>query len=127
MTTLFFVGLIPTISTSSLSLTVPLSTLPVTTVPLPVIVRTSSIGIKNGLSFSLTGSGIYESHASINSRIAFSAAGSPSRAFLALPLITGTVSPGKPYFVNKSLTSISTKSINSGSSTKSVLFKKTTI
>jgi len=27
---------------------IPLSTLPVTTVPLPVIVKTSSIGIKNG-------------------------------------------------------------------------------
>ena len=42
------VGLIPTISTSSPTLIIPLSTLPVTTVPLPVIVNTSSIGIKNG-------------------------------------------------------------------------------
>ena len=40
-------ALIPTISSSSPVLTIPLSTLPVTTVPLPVIVKTSSIGIRN--------------------------------------------------------------------------------
>ena len=48
----------PTISTSSLTLTTPRSTRPVTTVPRPVIVKTSSTGIRNGLSVSRTGSGI---------------------------------------------------------------------
>ena len=37
----------------------PLSTLPVTTVPRPDIVNTSSIGIRKGLSTSLCGVGIY--------------------------------------------------------------------
>ena len=37
---------------------------PVTTVPRPVIVNTSSTGIRNGLSSSRTGSGMNESHAS---------------------------------------------------------------
>ena len=46
----FCVGRIPTISTSSPVWTMPCSTLPVTTVPRPVIVNTSSIGIRNGLS-----------------------------------------------------------------------------
>ena len=53
----FEVSLIPTISRSSPVLTIPLSTLPVTTVPLPVIVKTSSIGIKNCLSTGLSGCG----------------------------------------------------------------------
>ena len=58
VTTVFVEGLIPTISTSSCNLTSPLSTLPVTTVPLPVIVITSSIGIKNGWSIGLSGVGM---------------------------------------------------------------------
>ena len=58
VTIVFVEGLIPTISTSSWTLTCPLSTLPVTTVPRPVIVITSSIGIKNGLSTGLAGVGI---------------------------------------------------------------------
>src|SRR4029450_13120041 len=41
-------GWIPTISTSSPTLTTPCSTRPVTTVPRPVIVNTSSIGMRNG-------------------------------------------------------------------------------
>ena len=40
----------PTISTVSLTLTTPRSMRPVTTVPRPVIVKTSSIGMRNGLS-----------------------------------------------------------------------------
>ena len=60
---------IPTISTSSPTFTIPRSTRPVTTVPRPVIVNTSSIGIKNGLSISRVGSGMNVSTASINSKI----------------------------------------------------------
>ena len=59
----------------------PCSTLPVTTVPRPVIVNTSSIGIKNGLSNSRTGSGIDASAASINSMIFACHSSSPSNAF----------------------------------------------
>ena len=40
----------PTISISSPGLTTPRSTRPVTTVPRPLIPKTSSIGIRNGLS-----------------------------------------------------------------------------
>ena len=54
----FWVGRIPTISTSSPVWIRPCSTLPVTTVPRPVIENTSSIGIRNGLSSSRTGSGM---------------------------------------------------------------------
>jgi len=53
----------PTISTGSFNLTIPLSILPVTTVPLPEIENISSIGIKNGLSKSLCGKGMYVSNA----------------------------------------------------------------
>ena len=48
----------PTISISSPILIWPCSTRPVTTVPRPVIVKTSSIGIRNGLSMSRVGSGM---------------------------------------------------------------------
>jgi hypothetical protein len=58
VTTVFWVGRMPTISTSSLILTMPRSTRPVTTVPRPEMVMTSSIGIKNGLSLARTGSGM---------------------------------------------------------------------
>jgi hypothetical protein len=47
----------PTISTSSLTFTLPRSIRPVTTVPRPEIENTSSIGIRNGLSTSRSGSG----------------------------------------------------------------------
>src|SRR5262249_47769906 len=49
VTTVFAVGRNPTISTSSPTLTIPRSTRPVHTVPRPVIVNTSSTGIRNGL------------------------------------------------------------------------------
>jgi hypothetical protein len=42
---------------SSFTLTIPRSTRPVTTVPRPEMLNTSSIGIRNGLSMSRTGSG----------------------------------------------------------------------
>jgi hypothetical protein len=50
VTTFFFVGPNPMISISSPTFTLPRSTLPVTTVPRPEIEKTSSIGIRNGLS-----------------------------------------------------------------------------
>ena len=49
-----------------------------------------------------------------------------SRAFRPEPRITGISSPGKLYFFKSSRTSVSTRSISSGSSTMSHLFKKTT-
>ena len=61
----------PTISTSSPTLTMPRSMRPVTTVPRPEIENTSSIGIRNGWSFGRCGCGMYSSTAFINSRIAF--------------------------------------------------------
>ena len=48
----------PTISTSSPELMMPCSTRPVATVPRPVIEKTSSTGIRNGLSRSRSGSGM---------------------------------------------------------------------
>ena len=121
------VSLIPTISISSLTLTSPLSILPVTTVPLPWIVKISSMGIKKGLSSSLTGSGMKESKEFTSSLIFSTLSASPSRAFRAEPVIIGVSSPGKSYSVRRSLTSISTSSISSASSTWSALFKNTTM
>src|SRR5574344_862630 len=117
----------PTISTLSLTFTTPLSTLPVATVPLPVIENTSSTLIKNGLSTSLCGNFIFSSIASISAIIESTPSLSPCNAFNALPLIIAVLSPSNPYFVNNSLTSISTKSNNSLSSTASHLFKNTTM
>ena len=57
-TVVVVLGRIPTISTFSPTLTVPCSTLPVATVPRPVMVNTSSTGIKNGLSITRSGSGM---------------------------------------------------------------------
>jgi hypothetical protein len=51
-------GRMPTISISSLTLTMPRSMRPVTTVPRPVIVKTSSTGMRNGLSTSRSGVGM---------------------------------------------------------------------
>jgi hypothetical protein len=63
------VSLIPTISSSSPTLTMPASIRPVTTVPRPEIENTSSIGIIKVLSVSRLGVGIYESSASTNLKI----------------------------------------------------------
>ena len=109
----------PTISSSSPTLTIPLSTLPVQTVPLPEIENTSSIGIRNGLSLSLSGCGINSSTAFINSAIEFLPISSSrlSTAANADPLTIGVVSPGKSYSLRISLISTSTSSSNSASST----------
>ena len=59
VTTVFRVAsCIPTISISSPTFTIPRSTRPVTTVPRPVIVKMSSIGIRNGLSTGRGGVGM---------------------------------------------------------------------
>jgi hypothetical protein len=128
VTVVFLVSLIPTISTSSHTLIIHCSILPVTTVPLPLIENTSSIGIKKGLSNGLSGIGTHFSIASNNSIIVFapySFSKSPgfSKATNQEPLIIGVVSHGKSYLFNKSLISISTNSNISASSTISHLFK----
>ena len=79
----FCVGRIPTISISSPVWITPCSTLPVTTVPRPVIENTSSIGIRNGLSRSRVGSGTKLSTASISASTPAPASASPSSAFSA--------------------------------------------
>ena len=56
-------------STVSLTLTTPRSIRPVMTVPRPVMVKTSSTGIRNGLSISRSGCGMCSSTASISSMI----------------------------------------------------------
>ena len=73
----------------------PCSTLPVTTVPRPVMDMTSSTGIRKGLSTSRSGSGMYESTASMSSTIFSLHSGSPSSAFSALTRTIGVSSPGK--------------------------------
>ena len=98
----FCVALRPTISISSPVWTIPCSTLPVTTVPRPVIENTSSIGIRNGLSRSRSGSGMYSSTAAISSMIcSWRASASPSSAFSAETLTTGVSSPGNSYSVQQ--------------------------
>src|SRR5205809_2585333 len=127
--TVFCVGRSPTISISSPTLITPRSTLPVTTVPRPEIENTSSTGIRNGLSISLFGVGIYESSASasFSTDLVPSSESSPSRALSALPITIGVLSPGKSYFDKSSLTSTSTSSRSSLSSTMSALFRYTTM
>src|SRR6478752_864441 len=80
VTVVFWTGRMPTISTSELMARVPRSARPVTTVPRPVIVKTSSIGIRKGLSRSRTGSGTDSSTASMRSSMDLTHSGSPSRA-----------------------------------------------
>ena len=58
VTTVFAVALIPTISTSSPTFTIPRSMRPVATVPRPEIENTSSTGIRNGLSVARCGVGM---------------------------------------------------------------------
>src|SRR5579884_1784324 len=69
VTTTLRVSRIPTISTSSPTFTFPRSTRPVTTVPRPLIPKTSSMGMRKGLSTSRTGVGMYVSMASRSSGI----------------------------------------------------------
>ena len=84
-----------------------------------IIEKTSSTGIRNGLSTSRSGSGIKVSHASIRSTIHLLADSSLGEfnAFNAEPLMIGVSSPGKSYSLSKSRSSISTSSNSSGSST----------
>ena len=58
VTTVLAVGLRPTISTSSPTLTMPRSMRPVATVPRPEMENTSSTGIRNGLSLARAGVGM---------------------------------------------------------------------
>ncbi len=92
-----------------------------------MIVNTSSIGIKNGLSMSRSGSGMNVSTALMSSRIFGAHSASPSSAFNALTRITGVSSPGNSYSESSSRTSSSTSSRISSSSTMSALFNATTI
>ena len=114
----------PTISTSSIFLRIPRSTRPVTTVPRPSIVNTSSTHMRNGLSTSRVGSGIKLSRASSKAAICASPSGLPARAAVAEARTIGVVSPGKPYFVSNSRISISMSSSKSASA-RSTLFKQT--
>ena len=95
--TVLAVGRNPTISTGSLILTMPCSTLPVATVPRPEMVKTSSTGIKKGLSISRTGSGMNESTASISLSTPSAASASPSSALRAETADDGVSSPGNSY------------------------------
>src|SRR5260370_401258 len=68
VTTVFCVGLKPTISTSSPTLILPRSTRPVATVPRPAMENTSSTGIKNGLSLARCRAGNAPSNRPIHRR-----------------------------------------------------------
>ena len=130
VTVVSWVSLMPTISTLSPTLTTPRSTRPVTTVPRPEMVNTSSMGIRNGLSAARSGVLIQVSTASMSSQMqaysgAFGSVDSEIRAFRAEPLMIGVSSPGKSYLSSSSRTSISTSSSSSGSSTWSTLFRNT--
>ena len=74
----------------------PVSILPVTTVHLPEIVKTSLIGIKKAPSTGLSGSGTYVSKVSISLVTAVIPISevSPSTAFNALPTMIGVTTPG---------------------------------
>ncbi len=126
--TVFCVSRMPTSSTLSPVCTTPRSIRPVATVPRPEIENTSSTGIRNGLSRSRCGSGMYVSRASSSSKMHFASAlsASPlSSALSALPRMIGVLSPGNSYWSRSSRTSISTRSSSSGSSTMSHLFMNT--
>ena len=84
-------------STVSLTLTTPRSIRPVTTVPRPVIVKTSSTGMRNGLSISRSGCGIAVSTAFMSSMSLSPHSASPSSAFSAETRTTGRSSPGNSY------------------------------
>ena len=82
-------------STVSFVLTMPRSMRPVTTVPRPVIVKTSSTGMRNGFSVSRSGVGIDSSTAFMSSSSFALHSGSPSSALSADTWTTGRSSPGK--------------------------------
>ena len=122
-----FSSRIPMMSTVSLILTIPRSIRPVTTVPRPVIVKTSSTGMRNGFSVSRSGCGMNSSTASISSRTDSPHLASPLSAGAAATRITGASSPGNSYSDSSSRTSSSTSSMSSSSSTMSHLLSATTI
>ena len=116
------------ISTSSPTLMMPRSMRPVATVPRPLIENTSSIAIRNGLSMSRTGSGMYAverveqlADRLLPLRVAVERREAPR------PRTTGALSPSNLYLLRSSRTSISTRSSISGSSTASHLFRNTTM
>ena len=101
VTTVLRVGARPTISASSIGLIVPRSMRPVTTVPRPLMLNTSSMGIRNGLSVSRTGVGMYSSTARMRFQMhsysgAFGSLLVLSSTPSAEPRTTGMSSPGKP-------------------------------
>ena len=75
MTVVLF-GLRPTISMVSPTLALPRSIRPVPTVPRPLMLNTSSTGIRNGLSISRCGIGTYSSSALTSSSIGLQASSS---------------------------------------------------
>ena len=93
VTVVFWGSRMPRISTSELIGSLPRSTRPVTTVPRPVMVNTSSMGMRKGLSMSRSGVGMYSSTASMSSLILATHSGSPSRALRADTRMTGASSP----------------------------------
>ncbi len=117
------------ISISSFTFTMPRSMRPVTTVPRPEIENTSSTGIRNGLSTSRFGTGMYLSISSTSLITEGTPIGlvSPSSALSAEPMMIGVASPGNLYTDSSSRTSISTSSSSSLSSTMSALFMYTTM
>ncbi len=103
---------------------------PVTTVPRPVMVNTSSTGIRNGLSTSRFGSGMKWSQASSSLPMLLTpkSESSPSSALSAAPRMIGVSSPGNSYLVSSSRSSSSTRSRSSSSpfAIMSHLFRYTT-
>ena len=97
MQIVFLFGRMPTISTSSPTLTTPRSMRPVATVPRPEIENTSSTGSRNGWSIGRSGVGIYSSTAAISLRTACSpiSGSRSSSAASAEPVMIGISSPGK--------------------------------
>ena len=124
----FCVGVMPTISISSPTLTTPRSTRPVTTVPRPEIENTSSTGIRNGAvdrALGRAGCSCRARRPASGSTPSPSSPLSPSSASLAEPWMIGVSSPGNSYLSSSSRTSISTSSSSSASSTMSHLFRYT--
>jgi len=116
----------PTISTSDIVLMTPRSTRPVTTVPRPSMLNTSSMHIRKGLSCSRTGSGTNVSRALSRLAMAASPSGVPAMAAVADPRMIGVLSPGKPYLLSRSMISISMSSRRSASA-RSTLLRNTTM
>ena len=93
VTTAATVGRSPVTSTVSPTRTRPRLTIPVTTVPRPVIDCTPSTARRKGSSIARVGSGMAVSTASMSARMPASHSGSPARAPRAETGTTGTRSP----------------------------------